>query len=215
VEISYPQRAHYIDGGCNALNTMTIKNLKTLLFILLVSCTRQSDSVTEQSDNTAGTVDGFDFTIRDGQIGNLKTGEHLTDVFEKLKDLKVVRDSVPECEGCDTFSPLYVISTFNHQYLFVFEPGWDSIDHDKLFRIRTSNQKFITDKGLKVGMTVKDVKEKYEVDEVDVSGETGIHIIVKGFNGSFGVEMPRTNDWWKIDKQNIPDSLRINEIIIL
>jgi hypothetical protein len=194
-----------------------MKNITTFLFILLVSCTRQSDSVTGQSDTTetTETVDKFDFTIKDGQIGNLKTGEQLTDVLEKLKELNVVLDSVPECEGCDTYSPLYVISTFDNQDLFVFEPGWDSTDHDKLFRIRTSNEKFITDKGLRVGMTVKDVKEKYEVDEVDVAGETGIHIIVKGFNGSFGVEMPMTNDWWKINKENIPDSLRIDEIIIL
>jgi hypothetical protein len=194
-----------------------MKNITTILFILLVSCTRQSDNVTGQSDTneTTETVDKFDFTIKDGQIGNLKTGEQLTDVFEKLKDLKVVRDSVPECEGCDAYSPLYAISSFDNQDLFVFEPGWDSIDHDKLFRIRTNNEKFITDKGIRVGMTLKDLKEKYEVDEVDVGGETGIHIIVKGFKGSFGVETPRINDWWKINKGNIPDSLRIDEIIVL
>jgi hypothetical protein len=194
-----------------------MKNIATLLFILLVSCTRQSDKATEQSEanNSADAASGFDFTIKDGQIGNLRTGQQLTEVMEKLKDLKVVRDSVPECEGCDTYSPLYAISTFDDQNLFVFEPGWDSIDHDKLFRIRTSNQRFTTDKGVRVGMTVKDLKEKYEVDKVDVGGETGIHIIVKGFNGSFGVESPRINDWWKINKNNIPDSLRIDEIIIL
>ncbi len=61
-------------------------------------------------------------------------------------------------------------------------------------------------------MTMKDLKEKYEVEEVDVGGETGVHIFVKGFRGSFGVEIPRTNDWWKTNKDNIPDSL---EIIIL
>ena len=193
-----------------------MKNITTLLFILLVSCTRQSDSVTGQSNtNETGTADKFDFTIKDGQIGNLKTGEQLIDVLKKLKDLTVVLDSIPECEGCDTFSPLYVISTFDNQDLFVFEPGWDSIDHDKLFRIRTSNVKFTTDRGIKVGMTLKDLKGKYEVDEVDVGGETGIHIIVKDFNGSFGVETPRINDWWKINKENIPDSLIIDEIIIL
>jgi len=170
-----------------------------------------------QSDTneTIETVETFDFTIKDGEIGNLKTGDQLTDVLKKLKDLIVVLDSVPECEGCDTFSPLYVISTHDNQDLFVFEPGWDSTDYDKLFRIRTSNEKFTTDKGIRVGMTVKDVKEKYEVDEVDTGGETGIHIIVKGFKGSFGIEMPTTNDWWKINKDNIPDSLKINEIIIL
>jgi hypothetical protein len=201
---------------------LNMKNIKTLLFILLVSCTQQTNTGTGQNDTKEATqtltIEGayqFDFTISNGQIGNLKTGEQLKEVFEKLKDLTVVRDSVPECEGCDTYTPLYVIQTFDNQNLFEFEPGWDSTDHDKLFRIRTSNEKFTTDKGLSVGMTVKDVKEKYGIDEVDVGGDTGIHIIVKGFNGSFGVEMPTTNDWWKINKENIPDSLRVNEIIIL
>jgi len=64
-------------------------------------------------------------------------------------------------------------------------------------------------------MTFKDLKERYDVDEVDVGGETGVHIIVKGFKGSFGVELPMTNDWWKINKQNISDTLQITEIIIL
>ena len=64
-------------------------------------------------------------------------------------------------------------------------------------------------------MTLKDLKEKYEVDVVDVAGETGIHVIVQGFKGSFGVETPRINDWWKMNEKNIPDSLKIDEIIIL
>ena len=194
-----------------------MKNLPTILVILLFGCTRQSDGVQGQSDTneTAETADNFDFTIKDGQIGNLKTGEQLNDVFKKLKNLTVVRDSVPECEGCDTYTPLYKVSTFDNKDLFVFEPGWDSADHGKLFRIRTSNERFITDKGIRVGLTLKDLKEKYQLDEVDVGGETGIHIIVKGFKGSFGVETPKINDWWKINKNNIPDSLKIDEIIIL
>lgn len=193
-----------------------MKNIATLLFIFLFGCTRQSDNVGQSDTNKPTlTVDNFEFIIKDGQIGNLKTGEQLIDVLDKLKTLTVVRDSVPECEGCDTYTPLFVVSTFDNQHLFVFEPGWDSTDHDKLFRIRTSNERFITDKGIRVGMTFKDLREKYQVDEVDVGGETGIHIFVQGFKGSFGVEIPRSNDWWKINKENIPDSLRIDEIIIL
>jgi hypothetical protein len=205
--------------GCNAPTTLwTMKNIPTLLFILLVSCGRQGENVSGQSDTNVSTslADNFDFTIKDGQIGNLKTGEQLTDVLEKLKHLNVVRDSVPACDfDCDEYSPLYVINDNDYQNLFVFEPGWDSTDNDKLFRIRTSNKRFTTDKGVRVGMTVKDLKAKYEIDGVDVGGETGIHVIVKGFKGSFGIESPRVNDWWKIDKQNLPDSLKIDEIIIL
>ncbi|MBI3220746.1 MAG: hypothetical protein HYZ44_14625 [Bacteroidetes bacterium] len=192
-----------------------MKNIIILLFILLVSCTRQSDSTSEQKGHSSDTTNRFGFLIRDGQIGQLKTGDKLNDVFEKLKGLRVVRDSVAECEGCNSYTPLYVVSTFDNKDLFVFEPGWYADNRDRLFRIRTTNKDFITDKGIRVGMTVKDLKEKYKLDEVDVSGETGIHILVEGFNGAFGIELPKSNDFWGINKENIPDTLRIDEIIIL
>lgn len=187
-----------------------MKNSTIVLFILLVSCTRQSDSTSEQS-YSPDTTNTFGFMIKDGQIGQLKTGDKLDEVFEKLKSLRVVRDSVVACEGCNSYSPLYIVSTSDNKDLFVFEPGWYADNVDRLFRIRTSNENFKTDKGIRVGMTVKDLKEKYKLDEVDVSGETGIHIIVAGFNGAFGIELPKINDIWKINKENIPDSLRIDE----
>jgi|JI6StandDraft_1071083.scaffolds.fasta_scaffold420496_1 hypothetical protein len=187
-----------------------MKNITTLIFILLISCSRPSDNT-----GTIETADKFDFTIKDGQIGNVKTGEQVTDVLDRLKDFIIIRDSIPECEACDTYSTLYVINDKDDKNLFSFEPGWDSTNHDQLFRIQTGNKQFTTDKGIKVGMTFKDLKERYDVDEVDVGGETGVHIIVKGFKGSFGVELPMTNDWWKINKQNISDTLQITEIIIL
>ena len=187
-----------------------MKNITTILFILLVSCARQSDT-----NVTIDTADKFDFIIKNGQIGNLRTGEQVSDAVEKLNQFIVVRDSIPECEACYTYSPLYEIKDLDNEELFAFEPGWDSTNQDKVFRMSTANKKFITDKGIRVGMTLKELKEKYDVDEVDVGGETGVHIFVKGFKGSFGVEILRTNDWWKTNKENIPDSLLITDIVIL
>jgi|GEM_PF-1903067 len=193
-----------------------MKNIQTILLILLISCSRNKN-VSKQIEvkDTVQDKSKFEFIIKDGQIGNIKTGEQLIDVFDKLKEFVVEQDSVPECEACDTYSPMYRINDHRYQNLFVFEPGWDSISHNKLFRIATSNERFVTDRGIKVGMTVKDLKEKYEIEEIDVAGETGIHAIVKNFKGSFGIESPRINDWWKINKENIPDSLKIDSIIIL
>ena len=187
-----------------------MKNITTLFLILLVSCTRQTGT-----NETVETGDKFAFIIKNGQVGNLKTGEQVTDAIKKLNRFIVVRDSIPECEACDTYSPLYEIKNLDNEELFAFEPGWDSTNLDKVFRISTANKKFITDKGIRVGMTLKELKEKYDVDEVDVGGETGVHIFVKGFKGSFGVETPMINDWWKTNKENIPDSLLITDIVIL
>ncbi len=175
-----------------------------------MSCTQQSDS-----NLTTETTDKFDFIIKNGQIGNLRTGEQVTNAVKKLNQFIVVRDSIPECEACDTYSPLYIIKDLDNEELFAFEPGWDSTNQDKVCRLSTANKKFITDKGVRVGMTLKELKTNYDVDEVDVGGETGVHILVKGFNGSFGVEIPTSNDWWKTNKRNIPDSLLITDIVIL
>jgi len=78
-----------------------MKYITALFLILLFGCTRQSDGVGQgDTDTTTLITNNFDFIIKDGQIGNLRTGEQLTGVLEKLKTLTVVRDSVPECEGC-------------------------------------------------------------------------------------------------------------------
>jgi hypothetical protein len=195
-----------------------MKNFAILLLLCsLIACKQQSedDRAANGENNVPETTEQFTFTIRDQQLGNLKTGEPIKDVLNKLKHLTVKLDSIPECEGCNTFSPQYVVSSNDGEVLFVFEPGFEPADRDKLFRLRTTNSKFVTDKGVRVGMTVADVKDKYEITSVDVSGDTGIHLFVQDFNGSFGTELLVTNDWWKISEENVPDDLRIDEIIIL
>ncbi len=157
----------------------------------------------------------FDFSISNGTIGNIKTGELITIVLDKLQQFKVTKDSVPTCEGCDTYSPLYRVSDDNHEAIFDFEPGWDSTNKNKLFRIGVSDIRFKTDKGIRIGMTYKDLKKKYHVEEVDIGGETGVHVLVKGFNGSFGMELPQVNNWWDFNKETLPDSLKIDGIVIL
>ena len=79
-----------------------MKNITTLFLILLVSCTRQTGT-----NDTVETGDKFAFIIKNGQVGNLKTGEQVTDAIKKFRQFIVVRDSIPECEACDTYSPLY------------------------------------------------------------------------------------------------------------
>ena len=132
-----------------------MKNITTILLILSVSCARQSDT-----NVTTDNVDKFDFIVKNGQIGNLRTGEQVTDAVEKLNQFRVIQDSIPECEACDTYSPLYIINDLDNNELFSFEPGWDSTNQDKVFRMSTANKKFITDKGIRVGMTLKELKEK-------------------------------------------------------
>jgi len=159
----------------------------------------------------------FPHIISNRKLGTISIGDRIDSILKNLETwFFVENDSMPSCEGCTTYTPVYQVrSKDSNQYLFSIEPGWEESNKDKLFRIMTSNQSFKTDKEIKVGMTVKDLKKAYEILEVSVEGELGIHIIVKGFNGSFGIESPNIEEWWKINETTIPDSLKITEIIIV
>jgi len=159
----------------------------------------------------------FPYIISNGRLGTISVGDRIDSTLKNLETWFVVEnDSMPSCEGCTTYTPVYQVrSKDSNQYLFSIEPGWEENNKNKLFRIRTSNQSFKTDKEIKVGMTVKDLKKAYEILKVSVEGELGIHILVKEFNGSFGIEFPNIEEWWKIKETTIPDSLRITEIIIV
>lgn len=158
----------------------------------------------------------FPFIIKDGQIGTINTGDTLRIALEKLKYFKVVKDSIPACEACQTYSPLYKIFHPESDNLsFTIEPGWQQTDKDLVFRIRTSDERFVTEKGVKVGMTIASIRKQYGIERVHSGGEPGIHILVNEFKGSFGIEKPNDRNWWKLNKETIPDSLKIEEIIIL
>lgn len=158
----------------------------------------------------------FPFTISDGQIGSIETGDSIKLALEKLNYFRVEKDSIPTCEGCQTYSPLYKMYDKETDILsFTIEPGREPTKKDLVFRIRTSDERFITDKGVKVGMTVADIRSQYKISRVFSGGEPGIHILVEDFEGSFGIEKPNDQNWWKVDKETIPDSLEIEEIIIL
>ena len=99
--------------------------------------------------------------------------------------------------------------------MFSIEPGWEKSDKDKVFRLSTNCTEFKTELGIRVGMKVRDLKQNYKIEDVDISGETGVHIIVNEINGSFGIEIPQTENWWNFNKTTLPDTLNIEEIIII
>lgn len=94
----------------------------------------------------------FQFTIEDGQIGGIRTGEKISDAMEKLKQFRIIMDSLPTCAGCTTYSPIYKITNPQIDTIsFTIEPGWEEENKNNVFRIRTSDERFVTDKGVNVG----------------------------------------------------------------
>jgi hypothetical protein len=187
-----------------------------ILLVLIGGCKRirketQKISVYHQTESK-----GFPFTISNGKLGTISIGDRIDSTLKNLSTwFYTEKDSMESCEGCTTYTPIYIIrSKGSFQYLFSIEPGWEENNKTDIVRIRTGNPIFITDEQIKIGMTVKDLKNAYEILEVSAVGDLGIHVIVKDFKGSFGIELPNINDWLNINKSTISDSLRINEIII-
>ena len=213
-----------------------------LLFVsLLLGCSTKSDNFSKQIDTTAVAAteetfnliakdssqlppppsvpanEKFTYLILDNQISFIKEGEPLNKALEKLNNFVITRDSTPSCEGCDIYSPLYIVRDKDNQNLFELEVWHLSNEgYESIFRISTTNKRFATKKGIRVGMTIKDLKNKYKIEEVDAGGETGIHLFVKGFSGTFRIESPRNDTNWRLfnkDKEDVLDTLKIEAII--
>jgi hypothetical protein len=203
-----------------------------LLFLssILICCNRKTkNSVNEKKQNCNQELEarielwshsGIDATfskISSGQIGNIKVGDKLEIVLENLsKKFLIEKDSVEACPGCKEYLDIYYISNpQTHSLLFSLEPQSDSINGNRIFRIVTSNPAFKTENGIAVGMTLKELKYKYKIEDFVADGETGLHILVLGFKGSFGVEWPNNIEIENINLQTLSDSLKINEVIIM
>jgi hypothetical protein len=197
-----------------------MRKLSALFFIIIIGiygCKRTKEgspgvTIGHQTESKA-----FPYIISNGRLGTISVGDGFDSTIKNLETWFVIeKDSMPSCECCTTYTPIFLVrSKESNQNLFSIEPGWEENNRDKVFRIMTSSQSFKTDKGIKVGMTLKDIKQAYEVLKVSFDGELGIHIIVKEFNGSFGIESPNMDEWWSFNASTISDSLKITEIIII
>ena len=193
-----------------------LDNMK-YFFITTVFCLYSLISCTQNKVSNQAAIDATFSKISSGQIGNIKVGDKLEIVLENLsKKFLVEKDSVEACPGCKEYLDIYYISNpQTHSLLFSLEPQSDSINGSKIFRMVTSNSAFKTENGIAVGVTLKELKYNYKIVDIVADGETGLHILVKGFKGSFGVEWPNNIEIDNINLQTLSDSLKINEIIIM
>jgi hypothetical protein len=159
---------------------------------------------------------GFPYLISDRKLGTISIGDGIDSTLTNLSTwFNVKNDSIPACEGGSEYSKIFrVFSREKNELLFSIEPGWGENDKSKVSRIITTSEIFKTDQGIQIGMTVRKLKSACEITGIDNSGETGVHITIKNFKGSFGLELPETNDLIKYTPLSIPGSLRIREIII-
>jgi len=161
--------------------------------------------------------DSVSFLIAKGKIDNLLfIGENIDSALTNLaKTYKVIKSGIPEGEGRNARYPVYHIQD-NKGILCTLERGWSESTSTKIVRFTTSRHEFITQKGIRPGMTYGDLKEDYRISNINYSGGQIIYVIVSGFDGAFSIEVPynvtlETKDY----AVKIPYEAIIKEIIMI
>lgn len=149
-------------------------------------------------------------------IGQLTwIGQNIDTAVRNLAGMfRVTLEKVPICEGCRETAVKFVVRD-KKGILFTLEPGWTDTTFNKVGEFRTAREEFVTDKGIRVGMTYGDLKKKYRILNVNYSKGIGVNILVKGFSGSFRLQIPEellNAEMFYI--RNLPEDVPIVEIIM-
>ncbi len=172
-------------------------------------------------ESTVSDINNTTKTIKNQQVGPVNIGDDLRSTIEfyEKKSFKVIFDSVEICGECpEKYEYLYNVSNKQGKLLFAIyfiETGKIM----KISRIEVSSLEYITDRGIRVGDKVKDLREKYNIIEVYFEIGKGVFLFVEDFNGSFKVETNKESDLNyntnEFDTDSIPDNLKINNIVVI
>ncbi len=161
--------------------------------------------------------DSVSYRINGEKVADfLKMGDDIDSVLLILsKKYKILKSGTPECRGCENRSNVYYVMD-NKGLLFTIEPGWSSSNSHKIVRFTTKRKEFITQEGIRPGMSFGDICEKYRISNINYSGGLWVYVIVSGFNGSFSIEVPENVKLTPTDYVNkIPHDAVIKEIILI
>lgn len=165
---------------------------------------------------TASGQDTASYILYGNRIGDLTwIGQNIDSATQNLtRFFRVTLEKIPICDGCRETATKFVIRD-KKGILFTLEPGWTDTTYNRIAEFRTTREEFVTDKGLRVGMTYGDLKKKYRVLNVNYSRGIGVNILVRGFSGSFRLQIPEealNAEMFYI--RNLPDDIPIREIIM-
>jgi hypothetical protein len=166
----------------------------------------------------SGTVqDSGSFLIAKGRVDDLLfIGENIDSALSGLKKTyQLIPSGIPEGEGRNAQYPVYHIQD-KKGILCTLERGWSESTRTKIVRFTTSRPEFVTQKGIRPGMTYGDLKDNYKISNINYSGGQVIYVLVSGFDGAFSIEVPdnvilETRDY----AVKIPYEAIIKEIIVI
>jgi len=160
-------------------------------------------------------------TFSKNTLGLLQTGDSISKALDLLNDLFIVKfDSIEACEGCfDEFEYYYSVYK-NHKLIFTLHPGYEENNKDLIFRFELYDADYKSDKGIGIGNTVTDLKEKYKLTEAYFAYDLGLFLFAKDFDGSFGLSYESYSDindfnFEQATPETIPEKCIIDKIVIL
>ena len=188
-------------------------NFILALTLGLFACSaKQVDKAKISNDSIKTTISTSetDF-ITNKSVDGVTIGEKITDFVSVVRQRYTVKKEKMQLEG-DSYDIYNVYD--KGQKIYSVEPDFDK--PDSIDRIWICGKEFKTEKGIGVGSTLADIKSKYHIESIGTEGEGGLQILVKEISVAFIMDNSRLpKDWWeKENKEEIPENLPIEEIII-
>ena len=180
----------------------------------LVACNNvkpvDKTEISSDSIKTTISTSQTDF-ITNKSVDGVAIGEKIADFVSVISKQYSVRKEQMQLEG-DSYDIYNVYD--KGQKIYSVEPDFDK--PDIVDRIWIYGTTFKTDKGIGVGSTLAAIKSTYHIESIGTEGEGGLQILVKEISVAFimdNSQLPK--DWWKkANKEEMPEDLQIEEIII-
>lgn len=154
-----------------------------------------------------------DFLITTGKAGRISISMTIDELYKNY-DRKLINLTDLFLEGYFTPALEIYLDKKTDKPSLVVEIGW--ANGWSVSRINVYDKKFHTEKGIKVGSTLKDLRKNYNIEWIS-SGETHFCAYVQEIGISFlldSFDIPL--DWYKNREMKlIPDSAKIISILII
>lgn len=205
-----------------------------LISLLLYSCTFPKGN-TNENDEMKNNIHGeYDSeipekedaaavitidTIKKHHLGRIRTGDPVDKVIAELKSkYKVEYDSIPQSEEDTLYFYHYSVYDRDNELLFRIHPG-DPIDGKTVINtIEVCSNRYITDKGLRIGDRVYHLKRKYTLKDAEFNYDDGLWVYAAEFPGCFFIDINADGiDGFNYEKpwiDEIPEHLKIIGIVI-
>ncbi len=150
-------------------------------------------------------------------IEGVKIGMKINSAIDMVKSIYYIEKTEISNYG-ENFEYIVYGDISKKLKLFSFNSGNDPQTVDKVFRLAVKHPKYQTADGVKVGMTLKELKERTKLKLADFDFENGLFLISDSFDGGFLMDLSTINDdnynYEEPQIELLPEELKIKEIIL-